>query len=167
MAFGGADIESMDVLKDFRTRFLAFENLCRNALMGIDGDVKQTQEWLGSQQIPFLERLSRKCEEAVNKAQSDLSEAKWRESHAGAKSSGIDERKALEKAKRRKEETEAKLDAARRWRTVMQQSIGKMSAPCNVLSNLLAHMTPLAVARLDKMLDSLEDYFRTASGGKP
>ena len=167
MAFGGADIESQDVLKDFRVRFVEFDTLCRNALMGLDGEIKHVQEWLSAQQIPSLERLSRKCEEAVNKAQSDLSEVKWREAHAGAKSSGIDERKALERAKRRKEETEAKLDAARRWRIALQQSIGKLSTPCNLLSNLLEHQTPLALARIDKMLDSLEDYFRTPSGGKP
>lgn len=167
MGFGGADIESQDILKEFRQRFLEFDNLCKNALMGLDGEVKTVQEWLGAQQIPSLERLSRKCEEAVNKAQSDLSEVKWREMHAGAKSSGIDERKALERAKRRKEETEAKLDAARRWRVALQQSIGKLSTPCNLLSNLLEHMTPLAIARLDKMLDSLEDYFQSPSGGKP
>ena len=167
MAFGGADIESMDVLKDFRIRYLEFDNHCRNALLGLDGEVKSTMDWLGGQQIPALERLARKCEEAVNKAQSDLVEAKWREANAGAKSSGYDERKALDRAKRRKEETEAKLDAARRWRIMMTQSIGKMSTPCNILSNLLSHMTPLAIARLDQMLDSLEDYFRTPSGGKP
>ncbi len=167
MSFGGADIESMEVLKDFRARFVAFDNLCRNALMGLDDEVKQAMEWLGGQQIPSLERLSRKCEEAVNKAQSDLAEAKWREATAGAKSSGYDERKALDRAKRRKEETESKLDAARRWRVALQQSIGKLSAPCNVLSNLLEHMTPLALSRLDRMLDSLEEYFRSTSGGKP
>lgn len=167
MGFGGADLESMDVLKDFRARFVEFDSLCRNALMGLDGEVKTVQEWLGAQQIPTLERQARKCEEAVNKAQSDLMEAKWRESHAGAKSSGYDERKALDRAKRRKEETEAKLDAAKRWRVVLQQSIGKLSTPCNVLANLLEHMTPLALARLDRMLDSLEDYFQGPSGGKP
>jgi hypothetical protein len=166
LAYGGADIESLDVLKDFRVKFLEFQNHCSNALMGIDGEIKHVQEWLGAQQIPALERLSRKCEEAVNKAQSDLLEAKWRESHAGAKSSGIDERKALERAKRRKEETDAKLDKARQWRVTLQQSIGKLSTPCNVLANLLEHLTPLAIARLDSMLDSLEEYFRS-TGGKP
>src|SRR5262245_52426061 len=167
MGFGGADIESLDILKDFRARFVEFENLCSNALMGLDGEIKNTQEWLGSRQIPALERLSRKCEEAVNKAQSDLMEVKWRESQAGSNSSGIDERKALERAKRRKEETDAKLDAAKRWRINLQQSIGKLQTPCNVLANLLEHLTPLGVARLDTMLDNLEEYFRTTSGGKP
>ena len=167
MSFGGANIESLDVLKDFRARFLEFQNHCGNALMGLDGEIKNTQEWLGSHQIPALERLSRKCEEAVNKAQSDLSEAKWRETHAGAKSSGIDERKALERAKRRKEETDLKLDAAKRWRVSLQQTIGKLQTPCVVLGNLLEHLTPLAVARIDNMLDNLEEYFRTTSGGKP
>lgn len=167
MSFGGADIESMEVLKDFRARFVAFDSLCHNALIGVDQEVKRTMDWLGGQQIPSLERLLRKCEEDVNRAQSDLSEAKWREAHAGAKSSGIDERKALERARRRKEETEAKLDAARRWRIELTQSIGKMSAPCTLLSNLLTHLTPLALARLDRMLDNLEDYFRMPSGGKP
>src|SRR5688572_8249709 len=166
MGFGGADIESQDILKDFRTRFLEFDNLSRDALMGLDGEIKHIQEWLGAQQIPGLERQLRKCEEAVNKAQSDLSEAKWREQTAGSKSSGIDERKALERAKRRKEETEQKLDKAKQWRVTLQQSIGKLSTPCSVLSNLLEHMTPMAVARIDKMLDSLEDYFQGSSGGK-
>jgi hypothetical protein len=167
MSYGGADIESLEILKDFRARFVEFESLCGNALMGLDGEIKHVQEWLGAQQIPFLERQARKCEEAVNKAQSDLTEVKWREMHAGAKSSGIDERKALDRAKRRKEETDAKLDAAKRWRVTLQQSIGKLSTPCNVLSNLLEHMTPLALARLDRMMDSLEDYFRGPSGVKP
>jgi hypothetical protein len=167
MSYGGADIESLEILKDFRARMVEFDNLCRNALMGLDGEVKHVQEWLGAQQIPGLERQLRKCEEAVNKAQSDLVEAKWREATAGAKSSGYDERKTLERAKRRKEETEARLDAARRWRLALQQSIGKLSTPCNVLANLLEHMTPLALARLDRMLDNLEDYFQTPSGGKP
>jgi hypothetical protein len=135
--------------------------------MGLDGEIKHVQEWLGAQQIPSLERLARKCEEQVNKAQSDLMEVKWREAHAGAKSSGIDERKALERAKRRKEETEQKLDKARQWRLSLQQSIGKLSTPCNVLNNLLEHMTPLVLARLDRMLDSLDEYFRTSGGGKP
>jgi hypothetical protein len=165
MAHGSADIESVQVLKDFRVALVKFESLCRNALVGVDAEIKRTMDWLGSQ-IPLLERRSRKDEEAVNRALSELKEAQWRATYAG-KASYVDERRALDRAKRRKEETEARLAAARRWRTVLDQTIGKMVTPCNILAVQLDHLTPRALARLDQMLDSLEDYFRTPTPEPP
>ena len=165
MAHGNADIENLQILKDFRVAIIKFESLCRNALVGVDAEIKRTQDWIGSQ-IPNLERQSRKDEEAVNRAVSELKEAQWRATYAG-KASYIDERKAVDRAKRRKEETEAKLAAAKRWRITLDQSIGKMSAPCNILAIMLDHLTPKALSRLDQMLDSLEAYFRTPTPEPP
>jgi len=156
---GSADIESADVVKEFRIRVVEFDLRCRNALLGVDAEVKRTVDWLRNQQLPNCERQVRKCEEAVNRAMSEYLDAGWRSSYTG-KTSRVEEMKALHRAKRRKEEAETKLAAVRHWTNVLDQTIGKMSAPCNALGILLDHMTPRALARLDKMLDNLEEYFR-------
>ncbi|HEY3227021.1 MAG TPA: hypothetical protein VGK61_08525 [Planctomycetota bacterium] len=159
MGHGSADIESAEVVKEFRNRLVAFDRLCRNALIGVDAEVKRTVDWLRSTQLPACQRQVRKDEEAVNRAMSEYLDAGWRSSYTG-KTSRVEEMKALHRAKRRKEESEAKLAAVRRWATVLDQTIGKMSAPCNALGILIDHLTPRALARLDQMLDNLEEYFR-------
>ena len=163
MPHGSADIESAEIIKEFRKRFGEFDILCRNALVGIDSEVKRTVDWLRTQQLPNCERQVRKDGEAVHKAMSEYLDAGWRASYTG-KTSRVEEMRALQKAKRRKEESETRLALARRWLNVLDSTIGKMSAPCNSLGILLDHLTPRAIARLDQMLDNLEEYFQTRSG---
>ncbi|MBI4564982.1 MAG: hypothetical protein HY716_09855 [Planctomycetes bacterium] len=166
MSNGSARIESMEVLKDFRNQFVAFDKRCRNALIGLDSEIKRMAHWLRGEQLLHWKVQLRKCEEAVNRASSELMQARIRSSYAG-KSSYVDERKALEKAKRRKEEAEAKIIAIKLWSNLLEQNLTKMEAPCNSLGILLDQLIPKGLARIDRMLDSLDQYFRADSGEGP
>lgn len=164
MAHKHAHIESPEVIKEFRNHLAIFDQTCRNALMSCTAETHGTREWLRTEQRLSLKLQLRKCEEALVVARRNYEQAKWNAGDAG-RSSGVDELRALEKAKLRKEEVERKAAAVKKWTGVLDQTINKMLGPVNSLTILLDQRTPRAMARLDQMLDSLEEYFRPAPGG--
>jgi hypothetical protein len=166
MAQRPANIESPEVIKELRNRFVTFDQTCRNALMGCSADVHGTREWLRTEQRLSLKVQLRKCEEALVTAKREYEQARWA-ADKGGRSSGVEEMRALEKARQRKEEVERKVAAVSKWSAVLDQTVTKMMGPCNALTILLDQRTPQAMARLDQMLDRLEEYFRPSPGGAP
>lgn len=166
MAGRPARIESPEVIKELRNRFAELDQVCRNALMGCSADFEGTKEWLRAEQRMYWKRQLRKREEDWVTAKREYALAKDG-AGSGSRASGVEELRALEKAKRRKEEAEMKLRTVDRWAVFLEQNVFKMMGPCNVLMILLDRRTPQAMARLDMMLDNLEEYFRPGPGGTP
>lgn len=166
MAQGPAHIDSPDVIRRFRERYAAFDNVCRNALMSADADIKEILQWLRYEQRTHWDHQLRKREEEVVRANSEYQQALWSLGTKG-KVSCVDQKRALEKAKRRKEEAERKVAAVKKWGLLLDQKLDKMMGPIRALTAVLDQQTPRALARLDQMAESLEEYFRTSSGGGP
>ncbi len=154
-----ARIDSPEILKELRVQFVKFSQACHQALSAVDSDVKSTEMWLTHDQRLFLKMQLRKCDEAVTAAQSDYSQAKWGASDLN-RSSGVEEKRVLDRAKRRKEEVERTAAAVQRWSVQLVDQVGKLRRPCISLANLLDFTTPRALAAIDRMLDSLEEYLR-------
>jgi hypothetical protein len=161
-----ARIDSPEILKELRVRFVKFDEACRQALAACDAHVKSTDAWLRNDQRLALKLQMRKCDEAVAVAQSAYEQARW-----GAidlsRSSGVEEKRALDKAKRRKQEVEVRIDALEKWTLRLEDAVSKLRKPCIALSNQLDFSTPRALARIDLMLDRLEDYLRPAPTEEP
>lgn len=161
-----ARIDSPDVLKEFRKRFVDFDLNSRNALLGNDAAVRGTLEWLKGEQLVHWKTLLRKREEALNTAVRDLDRLRMTATWS-LPTSGVDEKRAIAKAKRLKEEAETKIDAVKQWTLLLDQKARKLMGPCLVLGQMLDLLTPRALARLDQMIVSLEEYLRTSPGGAP
>lgn len=163
-----ANIRSPEVLQRFRHRFLEFNKSAQTALELIQGDVRSVSEWLRREQLPYWRRELRRRQDAVKDAWRDYVYA--RHGHGSekmGKPSCVDERKALERAKRRKEEAERKIEIVERWRIALDREAEKLLAPCTKLRILLDDLAPKAVARLDHMLDRLEEYLMPAAPRPP
>lgn len=158
MAHGPARIDNPEILKEFRNKMVIFEHTCRNALMGCDTQVRKTVDWLNGEQLIYWKTQLRKRDEAWVIARRDLEQAKMN-SALTTKSSFVDEMKAVEKARRRKDEAEQKVDVVRRWAILLEQKIQKMQGPCRILSAHLDSIVPKALSRLDRMVTGLEGYF--------
>ncbi len=161
MAHGSANINSPDIIREFRGHFVSFDNVCRNALMGVEADVRGTVDWLRGEQHLYWKTMVRKCEEAMQSALGELRRAQQKTTR-DIKKGTVDEQRAYEKAKRRKEEAEAKIASVKRWTMLLEQKAEKLLTPCRMLGAQLDTATPKAVARLDKMLINLEEYLRTS-----
>jgi len=54
-----------------------------------------------------------------------------------------------------------------RWAALLDQQVHKLMGPVNALSILLDKNTPVTLARLDKMLENLQEYLRPAPTEAP
>jgi hypothetical protein len=160
-----ARIDSPDVIKRFRNDFILFDSACQQAVEGVRADVTRTIGWLKGEQLSYWKQQIRKRDELVLRAKAAYQRVRF-----ASNASGLDEKRALQKAIRRKEEAEEKLKRVKKWAQVIERKSGPMLGPVLRLSNELADMTPRAVVRLDRMVDSLDAYFRAAAaeaGGSP
>jgi hypothetical protein len=163
MAHGPARIESPEVIKELRNRFAILDQKCRNALMSVSGDIQEAREWLRNDRQMHWRRQLQKADEFLSNAKRELEQAKWNTSR-GIRSDTVDLARAVEKAKRRREEIEQKIESVKRWSAILEMKITKMMGPCHALSILLDQRTAQAMARLDKMLDNLDAYFHKVPG---
>lgn len=163
MGHGRAKIDSPEVIREFRGHYAAFDNACRNALTGLEAEVKETLRWLTGEQLMFCKGQLRKREDAVIQAQSEYRKAQWSSFHKG-RTTGVEEKKALDLAVRKKEESEERLAAVKKWTLYLQQSFEKIYAPCRSLAVTLDQTTPAALGSLDKLMERLEEYFRSSPG---
>jgi len=164
MANASANINSPEVIKRFRSRFVGFDGECRQALTGVRTDVRKVLDWLKREQAPSWRQQLRKREELAEKARREYTSALHGRKYA-RKESCVDEKKALDKALRHKAEAEERIRAVKKWAMAIDQKADKLAQPCVTLSALLQRLTPKALARLDKMLDSLDEYLRPPGAG--
>ncbi|MHC4915355.1 MAG: hypothetical protein ACYTGB_07665 [Planctomycetota bacterium] len=158
-----ANVDSPEVIRRFRAKLVDFDETCREALDGIRVDVNRVLQWLRREQVGEWKRQLRKREELVEGARRRYFKALQDAAEAG-KRGAVDEKKELERAERLKAEAEEKIRSVKRWAMVIEDRSAKMLRPCAALSGLLNSLTPKALERLDTMLDSLDDYMRSAAG---
>jgi hypothetical protein len=166
MSQSRARIESPEVIRELRNHLAVFDQKCRNALMACSGDIQNTREWLRNDRQPYWKLQIRKREEEMTNAKRELAQAKWASEHGG-RSAGVDEMRALEKAKRRFEEAQQKIETVKKWTLLLEQRISKMLGPCHSMLILLDQKVPQGISRIDQMLDDLEAYFRQAPKEAP
>ena len=130
-------------------------------------DVRATLEWVRTEQRSYWNLQLRKRNEELNAAQAEYSQAKWASGRGDLRTSGTEELRALQRAKRRKEEVEQKIQTIERWRALLEQQVGKLMGPVNALSIHLDRSTPRILARLDRMLENLQEYLRPAPTEAP
>ena len=164
MAQGPAHVSSPDVIRRCRAQFVKFDEDCRASLDGIRADVYRIEEWLRREQGPHWKHELRRLSERVEKARRDYVLAR-NDTGPTRKPSCVDEKKALDKAVKLRDEAERKVRAVAKGLQVTGQEVAKALGPCTVLSSRLATLAPRCLARLDQMLDSLDEYLRPAAGG--
>jgi len=162
MAGGPANIASPDIVRRFRARFVEFDADCRRALEASRGEVTRIEEWLRREQTAHWKHQLRKREEAVEQARRDYMSALHNDGGFQGKKSAVDEKKVLDRALRQKAEAEAKLQAIKRWLLAIDKQVADVSGACLSLASMLDATTPRALARMDAMLDGLDDYARPA-----
>jgi hypothetical protein len=165
MSQGSARIESPEIIRTLRGRFVAFNDVCRNTLMAVDASIKRTSEWLKGERQVQLKLELRRCENAVNLAQNEYNRVKF--TNAGkASQAEIDAKKALDRQKRKKEETAEMLERTKKWAVLFDAEVEKSNASVKSFGILLDGTTPRALARLDTMIEKLEEYFGHIPPGK-
>jgi hypothetical protein len=164
MAGRSANISSPEVIRQFRARFIFFDSECRKELEGVRADVHRVLDWLQREQTAYWKSELRKREEAAENAKRAYKFVAYTTGPL-KKDHPEDERLAMMKAIRRKEEAEDKLKAIKRWTLEINHSVIKNLKPCEVLASRLTALTPKVIHRLDQMLDNLDIYMNPLPSG--
>lgn len=164
MAQRPANIDSPEVIRRFRFQLVRFEESCRRSLEETFANARKVEGWLQREVGPYWKQQLRKRQEKVEAARQAYAAATWGRETLG-KASVMDERKALSRAIRLREEAEHKVQVVKRCNMLMDSKIGKRLRPCRSLSQQLDTLIPQALVRLDQMLDSLDVYFHRSPPG--
>jgi hypothetical protein len=159
MSMGRANIDSPEVLKNFRNHLLKFGKSCDSAIADAKADCARVSEWLRHEQLNHWKRELTKRNEQYQRAKSEYAEARYGSDYT-RKNSYVDELKEMRKAEQKKEEAERKLALIKKWSGLLEQKTEKMMGPLNQLAGVLDTALPQSLSRLETMIFSLEDYLR-------
>jgi hypothetical protein len=141
-----------------------FDAAARDALVQILLEARRPLEWLEHDRAQYWPREVRKAADAVAEARLALDRCQISISGDDQRSC-YDERKALEKARRRLALAEEKVGAVRRWRVEMSQELEAFDVEASKLQHFLEFDLSRAMAVLDRMAESLDQYLEQPRTG--
>ena len=165
MAARSANITSIEAIRAFATAMLAFEDGAEDAAVQLELEARRPIEW--------IDQLSAYWPKEVRKASDNLSEARISLEKCELTISGedrkscYDERKALEKAKRRLRTAEDKVQAVRRWKVQIRKEAEEFQVQIAKLRQFLESDLIRSIASLKRMSEALDKYVQksAATGG--
>lgn len=164
---GGAKVQSVEALKAFRVALCKFVEAARGSLGEAEADLHRHASWLSEDRQRHWKMEIRKCEEKFREAKMALLEKKLQTSATGGHLSCVDEEKAAAMAQRRFEEAQAKAASTTRWIRLLEERVFEYKGLLQALNHALDTDAVNALARLDRMIESLEAYIALAPPGEP
>ena len=154
---GNAKISSIDVLRAIKVAIQQFEFEANLALTTLEMEGRRPVEWIEHDRSRYWPREVRKASDALSEARIALNRCELAISPED-KRSCIDERKALEKAKKRLRLCEIKVEAVNRWRLQIKKEAEGLQVHISKLKRFLDIDLASAVAALERMASALESY---------
>lgn len=147
-----ARVNSIDELRRFRVGLCEFIDDCRTALVLIRSDIGRTQSWVEREQLLYWEGMVKRRTKELSQARNDLNRKELTSDRT------LDERRALERAKRQLEESRQKVRVVRRWVKLLPNELDRLIGSIQHLSHSIDRDGPQAVSSLDEIVKSLESY---------
>jgi hypothetical protein len=161
---GGAHVDSFEVVRDFRAAVATFADEARDALAIYDLELRRTLDWLLIDQPQAWQQAVRNAEEAIRVAKIELGRCRSQKLPGGGEPSCMEEKKLLERAKRRQQFAEEKLTVTRKWGHNFSRDALQYTSQASQLGDLFDADLPRALSLLDRVLRSLEAYADLNSG---
>ncbi len=152
----GARVVSIELISELRARLLAYRDEALSILDSADSEVERMHRWVSQEQAAFWQSEVRRREDAVVKARSDLARAEAQKQMG--KPSTLDERKALDRAKRAVEEAREKRATVARWTRILDREMQMYRGQVQPLRTHLEGPVQRALMLLARYSQNLEDY---------
>ena len=174
MPQGPANLTNVDAMRVLREALGAFRHDVGDALTALDLEGRRPIEWIDNDRPRYWPAQ-------LQKASNDLAEARLALQQCELTIDGeetrycYDERKAVEKAKRRLELCEEKVRDVKRWRVRIHKEVEEFQVQLAKMQGYLDNELEGALAGLSRMAAALEKYVHSsappagpqAGGGMP
>ena len=155
-----ARVNSIEALRQFRAALAEFADGARNALGGIDIELRRVREWLEHEQPRYWKHQIKVWDERMAEARSSLHRKNLQRTD-GFVPDVSQEKEALRLCKQRMEEAERKLATIRRWVPQLQHAFSEFRGRTRPLADAASVDIGRMLAMLDRMIASLEGYVST------
>ncbi|MEI7877238.1 MAG: hypothetical protein WCI96_04855 [Planctomycetota bacterium] len=160
-----ANISDVAALEDFRRALIRFREDMGIAIAEADSEIKSTFIWLERDRVLHWRRAVPRLEEELTSAKLAVLRKEMQTMGTGQRPSTIDERKTVDRMKRKVEGARDRLECTRRWIGTLQRDISLFKGAMSPVSSLIDRDMPDAIIRLRNMTLALEAYLATPTVG--
>jgi hypothetical protein len=158
-----AKVKSIDALQAMSAALKCFHDDSASALDELEMEIRRGLQWISQDCRQYWKQEHREARDSVTEARLQLENARMFRRIDEERGSFVEEKKNLERAKRRMEIAESKVESIPRWTVMIERAINEYRASRSQFVNWLEADYPRAVAALERMIVSLETYVRLAT----
>ena len=156
----GANIQSLDALKDMRVALILFLERAQMAMGELRQKVDRTVDWLESDRPNYWRDQEHKAYDLVAGTRIAYETCRLRTT-GGRKSDCIEEKKAFERAKARMEYVRQKQEIVRKWVVQAGREANEYRARTSNFLRMLENDVPNLISQIGRMIDAVEAYLES------
>ena len=153
-----ADIKSIDTLSLVKVALISYAHDSSQALADIEIEGQRGIDWITVDRAAYWKAEMRRAADGVNQAIKDLEHCRAYKKVGDNAPSCAEEKKNLEKARKRLQRAEEKLELVKRWTPVVLQQFRETCVRLVRFREVIDVDCPRAIARIEQMLTALENY---------
>ncbi|WP_165219548.1 hypothetical protein [Aquisphaera insulae] len=161
-----AKVLSVQALKDFRISLINFVEEARNALGGVDMELKRMRDWLERDQLGYWQMQVKRRHEAMMEARTELHRRKLSQQGSDA-ISDTEQKENLREAQRRLRVAEEKVEIVKKLIPFFHHAAAEYVSHATPLADHLTGGCDRSLATLERMVLSLEAYLATQAPSAP
>ena len=147
-----ARLTSVDELRRFKANWSNFVDEARSALMMIRSDISRTQSWVENDRLPYWERMVKRRTKELAQAKNNLNRKEMTSNRI------IDEKRAVERAKRQLAEAQHKLRIVKQWAAKLSSELDRLTGGVKHVTRTIDQIGPDATASLEQIIQSVKSY---------
>ena len=155
-----AQVKSNEALQSMTAALECFHADVASALDELDMEIRRATQWIGDDCRQYWKQEVRRSTERVVEAKLALEHAQMFRGGDGRQATCIEEKKILEREKRRLQLAESKVEAVKHWAVAIEREVNEYRAVRSQFVNWLEADFPKAVAVMSRMVAALETYVR-------
>jgi hypothetical protein len=162
-----ANVLSTQTLKDFKNTLINFGEEARNALSGVEMELRRTRDWLERDQLGYWTAQVKKRNEELMQARADLHKRKISQQGSDAVSDS-EQKEALREAQRRLRIAEEKVDLIKKKLIpFLHHEIAEYHSHSQPLGDHLSGGFERSIGAMEKMVVALESYLALRAPSAP
>lgn len=159
----GARVLATEAMREARAALAEFAETVERTLAGVDADIYRMDDWLRRDRPLHWKRQIQVRDNAVQQAKAILSRKVVLAGPDPARA--IEERENLKIAQRRLAEAQRRQEASRRWAMMWEKNAMEYKSGARDLRDMASARLPAALARIARMMESVEGYLAIAPPG--
>jgi hypothetical protein len=156
-----ARVTSVEALKDFRASLCSFGHDAKEAVSTTELEIHRFLDWLDAKLKDWQREVGIR-QEQVTRAKAELMQRQYGQ-RDGRGPGTTDQEIALQKAIRRLQEAEAKVQKTRQWQNLLPRAVAEYEGPARQLMGMLDADLARGLAILDQKINALDAYLTTAT----